>query len=212
MQDEIPVMLEREAGAPDHVPQVVVGFGFHPMENPQKSAEAGHPVYDNIEFFKLVVPGDKQSLHLQPATERDRAMFPRAYAAFKQREDRPPEGIPIEEWPQITRAQALTYRAMNIPTVEALAAVHDGNIDKLGHDGRTWRTRAIAFLAQAKDTAAAQKYAAENETLKDQIAGMQQQINELAARVPGGAVPMEAKRKRGPKPKVPAAEPEKKVA
>jgi hypothetical protein len=42
------------------------------------------------------------------------------------------------------------------------------------------RAKARAFLATAKDAAAAQQLAAENQKLKDQMAAMQEQINVLA--------------------------------
>jgi hypothetical protein len=89
--------------------------------------------------------------------------------------------MPVEQWPQITRAQAMTLKAMHVHTVESLAEVHDGHIDKLGQNGRELRTKAKAFLELAKDTAAAQAHAAENQALKDQIAELQRQFAQLSA-------------------------------
>ena len=183
MNDEIPLMLEREAGAPEHVAAIAVGFGLLPIESKQKSAEVGHPVYEERLFFKGVVPGDKSTVSLRIAKEADFERFPRAYAAYKQRETQPMQGLPIEQWPVITRSQALTLKAMHVFTVEALAEVHDGHIDKLGQNARELRTKAKAYLAQAKDTAAAQKIAAENDALKAQLADMQRQISELAGQI-----------------------------
>jgi len=183
MNDEIPLMLEREAGAPEYVSAIAVGFGLMPLESKRKSAEAGHPVFEDRLFFKGVIPGDKNQISIRIANQKDFDRFPRAYAAFKQRETTPIQGMPIEEWPQIARSQALTFKAMHIFTVESLAEVHDGHIDKLGQNARELRTKAKAFLAQAKDSAAAQKIAAENDALKMQLADMQRQINDLGGRV-----------------------------
>lgn len=183
MDDEFPMMPEREFGQPEHVPQVMVGFGMVP-EQSKKTSEAGYPVFRDVEFCKIVIPGDKNFLHFQPATDEKRKKYPMAYAAFLAREKKPAlEGMPIEQWPQLTKGAALTLKAANIPTVEALAAVHDGNIDKIGQQGREWRAKAQAFLALAKDTAAGQKLAAENQSLKDQIKDMQRQITELAGQL-----------------------------
>lgn len=179
--DNCPMIMERELGLPEHVPQVMVGFCVEATEDRKKTAAAGYPVFTEREFCKIIIPGDKQSLYYQPATDEKRRKFPRAYQAFKTRETQPiVEGMPIGEWPQITRAQAMTFRAANIHTVEALAAVHDGNIDKIGSNARDLRTKAQAFLAVAKDSAAAQKLATENQHLRDQMAAMQEQINTLA--------------------------------
>lgn len=190
MYDDIPLILEREAGAPDYISAIAVGFGMMPVEDKSASEKAGHPVFVDREFFSARVPGDKNTHSLRFATKKDREMFPKAYAAFKQRDTVPVQGLPIEQWPQITRGQAMTFRAAGIQTVEALAEVHDGNIDKIGMSARELRAKARAFRDLAAETAAAQKIAAENEALKLQMSDMQRQINELAS--------LAQEQKRGP--------------
>jgi nucleotidyltransferase/DNA polymerase involved in DNA repair len=149
--------------------------------NKKKSEAAGYPVFDEREYCKIQVPGEKNSLVFQPATDLDRKKYPNAYAAFKNREAKPvTEGMPIEQWPQVTRSMAKSLRELNIHTVEALAAVHDGNIGKLGHDGRQLRAKAQAFLETAKAGAQDAKLAAENEKLKTMLEDQQAQINQLA--------------------------------
>lgn len=183
MIDDIPLILEREAGAPDHIAAIAVGFGMMPIEDKTASDKAGHPVFVDKEFFSARIPGDKNTHSLRLSTPKDRERFPRAYAAFKQRDTVPIQGMPIEQWPQITRAQALTFKAMGIHVVEALAEVHDGHIDKLGQSARELRTKAKAFLAQAKDAAEAQRLAAENQRKDDEMAELRRQIADLASRL-----------------------------
>ena len=179
--DNCPMMMEREFGLPEGVPQVCVGFYMKPTPDKQKSAKTGYPVFRDREYVRIEVPGDKNSLYDQPATDRERQRFPGAYQAFKNRESQPiNEGMPIEQWPQVTRALAMTLKAIGIHTVEALAAVHDGNVGKIGNNGQELRAKATAFLANAKDSAAAQHLASENQKLKDQIGALQVQFNELA--------------------------------
>jgi FtsZ-binding cell division protein ZapB len=179
--DDCPLMMEREFGAPEGVPQIAVGFCMVPKEDKHKSKAAGYPVFRDKEYVKKIVPGDKNSEYFQPAKEEDRKTFPNAYQAFKNRESKPVvEGMPIEQWPQVTRALAMTLRAAGVHTVEALAAVHDGNISKIASNGQELRAKAQAFLATAKDAAQATAIAAENQKLKDQLAAMQEQINALA--------------------------------
>lgn len=186
---EIPMMMEREFGLAEHFPAVAVGFTLVPTENKKKSKLAGHPVYEDVEFVKIVVPGDRQSDYFQPATEAHKKRFPRSYEAFLNRETKPiTEGMPIEEWPQVSRSLAMTLKAANIYTVEALAEVHDGLVDKIGHNGRDLREKAKAFLRQSKDAAAASVFAEEKRQLQDQITVLQQQVQDLIA----------ASQKRGP--------------
>ena len=198
MSDEIPMIMEREAGAPPGVPMVAVGFGMVPSQSKKKSAVAGYPVFEDREFVKITIPGDKGYLFLQPATELHKQRFPNAYAAFKRRtSDAAVDGMPIEQWPQVTRSTALTLKAMNIHSVEALASVHDGNINKLGNEGRALRAKAQAFLEVAKDSAATQKMADENRKLTEMIEEQQRQIKQLAAKIEqGSSTPPRKKRKR----------------
>lgn len=205
MTDDIPLILEREAGLADHFPQVAVGFGFMPMQDHKKSQTAGHPVFKDVEFCKIVVPGDKQSVYCQPAKDEDRHRFPKAYAAFKNRESTPLEGLPIEQWPQVTRAMSMTLKAMHVHTVEALAEVNDANLGNLGQFGRDLRAKAQAYVKQAGDSAALNKMAEEKRALEEQLKTMQQQLNDLASRVPAAPVAA-APKKRGPKSKAEQAE------
>lgn len=181
--DNCPMIMEREAGAPESVPQIAVGFCMNPIPDKKQSAQKGYPVFRDREYIKILVPGDKNSEYFQPSTDIDRKKFPNAYQGFRNRESTPiVEGFPIQQWPQLTRAESMTLKAAGVHTVEAMASVHDGNIGKLGNNARELRAKAQAFLANAKDSAASQVQAAENQALKDQIAAMQAQINELSKR------------------------------
>jgi hypothetical protein len=181
--DDIPMISEREAGMPEHVPAVGVGFGLNAVEDEAKSTEAGRKIFKEVEFVKIMVPGDKQSVFLQPATAQHRQRFPRAYAMFKQLGTMAVEGTPIETWPMITRAEAMTLKANNVLTLEMLCDVHDGNLGKLGFNARELQAKARAYLANAKDSAAAQKFAVEAQRKDEQIAELQRQINDLATRL-----------------------------
>jgi hypothetical protein len=193
MNDDFPLIMEVEVnqatGAVDpRCPAVQVAFGFQPVKDGKKSKEAGHDVFKDVEFVKIVIPGDRSSLYLQPATDVHKKRFPRAYAAFKERGGAVTEGMHIEQWAAINRSTALTMRSLNIHTVEALAAVHDGLIDRLGTNGRELRSKAQAWLETAKDSAATTKLAAEKDELKAQLAAMQAQINALGgAKTPAAA-------------------------
>lgn len=181
MDDEFPITMEREAGMNEHVPAVAVSFGNYHEQDAAKSAAAGHAVYRDVVFIKIAVPGDKTSLYFQPATDTHKRRFPQAWGAFEKRSagGAALEGLPIEQWAPITRSVALTLRAAHIHTVEALAEVHDGHIDRIGIDGRGLRDQAKAFLKQAKDSSATLRLAAEKKELQDELAAMREQIRAL---------------------------------
>lgn len=178
--EEFPMELEVESNMPPGTPPVSVCFVTCPMRDELKSRAAGHDVFVDVEHVRIAIPMDKKSLYFQPASDAHRQRFPLAYAKFKNRTaDKPVrEGMPIEQWAQISRSLAMTLKAMNVNTVEDLAIVHDGNIDQIG-DGRTLRAKAQAFVQQAKDSAAVTKIAAEKQELEDRLKAMEQMIADM---------------------------------
>lgn len=185
MDDDFPLVMEREAGAGPNVDAVAVAFGIIPKKNGDKSRAAGHDVFEDCEYVKIAVPGDQKSIFFQPAEDSHRMRFPVAYRAFKDREsgEKSVEGMPLENWPLITRSLALTFRAAHVRTVEALAAVPDAHIDRFGSAGRELRRQAQTWLSDAKGGAEAARVASENEALKGQLASLQAQITALNARL-----------------------------
>lgn len=194
MNSEIVMGMEARVTEPPGTPALGVGFYVAPRQSKRKSKAAGHPVFEDTEFIRIVVIGDKNGEVNRPASQKDKTDFPRSYMAFKEREGgkrTAVDGMPLEEWAQVTRSMALTLKAANIFTVEGLATVADGHIDKLGPNGRELRAKAQGFVAQAKDAAAAQTFKAENDRLVALLQDQQRQIAELAAR-------LDDKPKRGP--------------
>lgn len=164
---------------------VLVAFGLAPFKNEKKSAEAGYDVYDDIEHVKIVVPGDRQSLYLQPATEVYRQRFPKAHAAFKARDQGGKDsGYPIENWAPMTRGTAMTMKAAHIHTVEALATVDDSMIDRLCQGARGLRDKARIWLKDAADGAATMRVAGEKEALERQLAAMRAQMAAMSNALP----------------------------
>lgn len=182
--DEFPMSLEVEFNPNPHnpYPPVAVAFGMYHQLDDAKTVESGYGFYRDVEFVKIAVPGDKNSVVFQPAADSHRRRFPKAYADFQARtagaEAR--EGMPIEQWAPISRSVAMTLRGAHIHTVEALAAVHDGHIDRIGTNGRELRAKAVAFLEQARDSSAVLKLAADKKELQDQLDALRAQMNALA--------------------------------
>lgn len=181
--EDVPMIYEREAGMREDIPQVGVGFCLHPLLDAVATEAEGREIYKDVEFIKIQVPGDRETIVFQPATKEHQRRFPTAYRMFKENTAIAQQGTPIEHWPAIGRGVALTFKAAGIPTVEALAEVHDGNLEKLGSGARELRAKARGWIAQAKDAAAVQKVEKEKQQLLDVIAAMQVQITDLAKRL-----------------------------
>lgn len=156
-------------------------FSVEPVHMENLSEKEGRPIYHDVEMVRIVIAGDNKTEIVRKVKDDDRNRWPQEYAAFKRGEERALTGTPVEEWPAINRSQAMELKHLRILTVEMLAAVPDTALQGIGMGARELRAKAQAFLAASKDTAEAQRYAAENERLKDQMADMQRQIRELGA-------------------------------
>jgi hypothetical protein len=149
------------------------------------SEQAGRPIHQDAEFIKIMIPGDKNTVHEREATEQDRDKFPLEYARFKNgmKEEMQAVGTPLKQWPAMSRSLVKDFAHFNVHTVEQLASMSDTAMQAFGMGAREYSTKAKAFLALAENSAAAEKYAVENEELKQRIAGMEKQFAELSATV-----------------------------
>lgn len=176
---------------------LIARFFIEPVHLTFRSEQEGRPIYEDREFVEILIPGDKKSVHIQPATEYERQRFPREYAAFKASESMElATGTPLAQWPAMTRSMVKEFAASNVFSVEQLANMAESHLQNLGLGAREWSARARAYLEQAKGNAVADALAAENQKLKDDLAAMQRQIADLAAKLTADDEESPAKRKR----------------
>lgn len=135
------------------------------------------------ERVRLFTSGDPNSSPAHPVTEETKLRFAAAYAQWKAtKKNDHIEGIPLKEWPIISRGFIMELNALNIRSVEDLANTSDQTIMRIV-DGRAWREKAKAWLDTAKDARAAARYAAEAARLRDDNAELRATVAELAERV-----------------------------
>lgn len=188
---DIIMRLEREAGLPPDAPAVGVGFCLHPIKDEAASDKAGRIMFKEVEFVRLVIPGDKQSEIFvradtkrkgQDNVERDYTeRFPQAYRDFKQSGAKPIDGTPLEQWPAVSRTEVLNLKSFHIHTVEALAQVNDSNAAKLPFNIRELINKAKDHIATAKALSDAKNKDAQIEELKAQIAELSARMDKKKA-------------------------------
>ena len=176
-----------------------VEFYMEAVKDEEATLKEGRPIFRDVEYIQIIPAGDKNTVVVRPVkltddgnTPPDNVRWPGQYAAFKNQQKQVTEGTPIEQWPILTKAQAMSFKAMNVHTVEMLAAVSDSNLQNLGMGARELRQKAIAYIEHAKSSAVAAKWEDEKEFLLNQIEALKNQMN---------AMPEEAKAKRGRPPK-----------
>lgn len=110
--------------------KVFVEFGLHPKRNPTKSAEAGRDVFDDVEYVRIVVPGERDGIH-RPAMQRDRENYPRQYAAFRANTSQDAaSGTPLTHCLWLRPAQVAELAYYNCRTLEQLAGMPDSSAQK----------------------------------------------------------------------------------
>ena len=159
-----------------------VTFHLHPVLNDEKSAQEGRPIYEDQEYVTIIIPGDKDNVVDRAVMQQDKDRFPRQYMAFKANAAQPQEGTPLHEWPQISKSQIEELRFFNVHTVEALAAIPDSQAQKfMGIN--FLKQKARAYMEDTSLAAPFDQLQQENQQLKDQMAVMQQTMEELQSMV-----------------------------
>jgi hypothetical protein len=185
---------------------LVPRFYMHTTENPAKSKKEGRPIFDEMEVCEVRMAANKQTVGVFPAHEVFKKIsrndgsyeeltyaiaFNEQYRKFKANEAQDMSGTPLSEAPFLSQGKRLELKALNVHTVEALAAVDGQPLKLLGMTGREMKNQAIAYLAKAGGSADVTRLAADNVALSEQMAEMRKQIEELTA----AAKPAKAKAK-----------------
>lgn len=177
---------------------VVAMFKHMAVKDEGKTAQAGRPIYDDLEVCELRYAGSK-NVGVYPATAFCRWVieqngeqvkqsyaerFPRQYQQFKAMTAQTKAGTPLEHVPFLTEARRAEFRALNIYTVEALAAVDGLELKNLGPGGREMKNKAIEFIEESKLNAPNTQLAAELEALKARNELLEEDLKLLKERAP----------------------------
>jgi hypothetical protein len=168
--------------------KLAIAFDMHPVLNEEKSRLEGRPIYDEVPYITIQVPGDNANqIHrpfwddpLSPASDSRR--FGRQYADWKAGKAPGATGTPLAAWPAMTRAEVAELAHFNVTTVEQLADMADVHAQKFPGIQR-FKKLAQDFIAAAKELAPLTKMRAELEERDATIEGMKQQLAALEAEV-----------------------------
>jgi len=163
--------------------KLLVKFFLKPRNDRAASLEAGHPIFKDVEYIDIKIPGSRNTGLILPASAKDKNRFAEHSARFKGRMDKPSEGTPLKEWPLITRSMCEELAFINIKTVEALAGVADVHINQF-MGGIDMKQKAIDWLEVAQDEAPFLKLKAELAERDERILKLEKQMEQLAKLLP----------------------------
>jgi hypothetical protein len=161
--------------------RLVVIFYLRPVQNNVASKEAGRPIFDEIEYIKILTPGSKDTFETMVSDEY-RERFAQQYAKFQANKEQTVSGTPLDQVPWLTVGQIAEFKAVNVHSVEALVGMSDVLSAKfMGHF--QIKARAKMFLEAAAGEAPALKLQAELEQRDEKIKQQEELINSLANRL-----------------------------
>lgn len=162
--------------------KLLVKFYNEAVKNNVQSATQGRPIYDEILFLEILVPGDRNTRVNRKATDDDKARFPAAWSRFERGQTVANHGTPIDQWPVLGVRDIAEMKAMNIFTVEQIGELPDAFVGK--YVGlATYREQARAYIKAATDSALSQKQALELQERDARISDLEGQVKELAVRL-----------------------------
>lgn len=110
---------------------LLVKFFVKPRQDSGATKREGRPIFRDVEYIDIKVPGNRNTAACRPATEDDKQRFSDHYRAFKDRtENEMDTGTPLIEWPVMSRSMAEELAFFNVKTVEQLCTMADTQASK----------------------------------------------------------------------------------
>ncbi len=158
-----------------------VRFFTAPIQNKQKSAEAGRPIFEDKEMIQIMVPGSKDNIVVREIRKgHDDVRFPKQWAAFQNSEKEIVEGTPLAQWPIMSASQVEELKYFGIRTIEQLKEVPDSTAQNF-MGLQTLKQKAADWLAYVEETKEVSVLQADLEERDEKIAALESQMSEMIA-------------------------------
>ena len=160
--------------------KLFVEFFRKPKLHPGKSREAGRAVYEEVDYVRVYVPGDKTSVVERPVDSIDATRFGDRYAKWKAGQEEAVSGTPLTALPGMTPAKVEEYKYFKIVTIEQLAEANDGLGGKfMGFQAD--KARAKAFMEVAANNAPIERMNEELQKRDMEIENLRTMVEALQA-------------------------------
>jgi hypothetical protein len=190
---------------------LIVEFYIKPYPMEYMSETLGFPIFQDRIWVRIVTPGNNKNVwdtlaqgieydtavdpksgeyhttweirgHLANGERPDPEKYPNAWGRFMKKGEQAQMGWPVEEWGVVTRSYAESLKMMNIPTVEALAALSDSVAGGF-MGGRKYRDLARCALDERSRNQIVSQEQAKSSRLEEQLKLVSDQNRELQAMV-----------------------------
>ena len=172
---------------------LAVRFYSNEVQNDFLTNIEGRPISYMADFIRIEIPGNQTSIIDTFVNNSHKQRFPTQWALYlneKADGNNNPDNVQgtlLRDWPLLNAAQATELKHFKFYTVEQVAAASDQQIMGIGMTAGmsplALRDKAIAFLANAKDSSFAQKQSDELKLREQEIADLKEQMTRLAKMV-----------------------------
>lgn len=181
--DQFNPMAQRRAGDTNRYV-----FVEDAVYNEAKSREHGYAIYEEAILLEIHSPGDMKSVPVHRVSkdpnDHYKLKYPKEWAAFQDGREYVGEGLPLEQWPLVRKAQVKTLKGLGVHLVEHLAGLTDGQCQQVQFIGIVLlRDKAKAFLESAKSAEPLNKVMELADQQKKDIALFQSQIAAQAQQI-----------------------------
>lgn len=168
-----------------------VSFFRKPVEITGESVKAGRAIYREVDYIRIMVPGDKLSVIERPVDDIDARRFASRYEKWKVTQQNVIEGTPLSALPGMNPAKVEEYKFFGVHTVEQLSEVGD-NVGSKFASFQEDKRRARHLLEVAKGNAPIEKMNAELAQRDAQIEELRAQVQALSDSMRKKSKPAEA--------------------
>jgi hypothetical protein len=160
--------------------RLYVEFSRKPRLHPGRSREEGRAIYEEVDYVRIHVPGDKSSVVERPVSEQDAYRFADRYAKWKAGQSEAVTGTPLSSLPTMSPSKIEEYKFFKIVTVEQLAEAND-NLGAKFMSFNADKQRAQAFLQVAANNAPIEKMNSELQKRDMEIENLRTMVEALQA-------------------------------
>lgn len=158
---------------------LIVEFYWKDKLNQTATEKAGRPIYKQVPYIHIMIPGDKTTDMHRPVQEKDKARFPRHWALFEAEEEQITEGTPLNEWTVLNVAQRSELKALGFKTVENVASMSDVQMDRIGMGAQKLKRMAQGYLDRANESVGSAQMASELDKRDAEIASLKAQLEQV---------------------------------
>lgn len=158
--------------------KLAIRFFRKAKQNGEETAKQGRPIFEEIDYIQIVVPGDRTSTIVRPISEQDKVRFEKQYEHWKKtQQEEMVTGTPLEAWGIMSLAQIEEYRYFGVRTIEQMAGLRDDVCQKI-MGGLQLKQKAVNWIAIAKEEAPLKKVQAELDARDTRIASLEAALSE----------------------------------